>query len=257
MTRRLTIEWPDARPFKGRDGTPIRILAVSDQFETTLTDARNREAVGQVDLILGCGDLDCDELAFLADGFNAPIQYVLGNHDAPARWEACRDFCPEAIQSTSTRHEAGISIVGLTWPGKRGPRSSRSERLAWGQVLRLAIRRLGRSSPVIVISHVPPRDAGDVPTAGYHRGFSAYRWLLGRLQPPLWLHGHTPMAATTEWQIQVGPTTVVNVTGAVVVELWAPGSRPAETASDAEPVVVATDRPERERPRVGTGANPD
>jgi hypothetical protein len=98
---------------------------------------------------------------------------------------------------------------------------------------------MGRSRPVIVISHVPPLGAGDMPSAaGYHRGFRGYSWLMGRLRPPLWLHGHTPLAATTEWQIQRGSTTLVNVTGAVVIEIWAPGSRGAsipnqeETASD-------------------------
>ena len=65
MTRRLTIEWPDPAPFRDRDGMPIRILAVSDILEPTLTDARNRIAIAPVDFIVGCGDLDQDDLAFI------------------------------------------------------------------------------------------------------------------------------------------------------------------------------------------------
>jgi Icc-related predicted phosphoesterase len=74
----------------------------------------------------------------------------------------------------------------------------------------------------VVISHVAPEGAGDVSTDVYHRGFGAYRWLLDRLRPPLWLHGHTTTALVPELQVSAGPTTVVNVTGAVVVELLPP-----------------------------------
>ena len=239
MTRHLSIEWPDPAPFRDRGGAPIRLLAISDQFNPALGDERSRRAIGPVDLIVGCGDLDCEDLAFLADGFNAPLVYVHGNHDAGPRWDASKAYCPEAIRSAAERSEAGLTIAGLSWPGRRGPGAHRSEGGAWRQALRLAARRMGRSRPVIVISHVPPLGAGDMPSAaGYHRGFRGYSWLMGRLRPPLWLHGHTPLAATTEWRIQRGSTTLVNVTGAVVIEIWAPGSRAAsipaqgDTASD-------------------------
>lgn len=239
MTRHLSIEWPDPDPFRDRGGSPIRLLAISDQFNPALRDERSRRAIGPVDLIVGCGDLDCEDLAFLADGFNVPLVYVHGNHDAGPRWDATKAYCPEAIRSAATQREAGLIIAGLSWPGRRGPGAHRSEGGAWRQALRLAARRMGRSRPVMVISHVPPVGAGDMPSAaGYHRGFRGYSWLMGRLRPPLWLHGHTPLAATTEWHIQRGSTTLVNVTGAVVIEIWAPGSRaasraaPGDTASD-------------------------
>ena len=251
MTRRLSIEWPDPAPFRDRGGAPIRILAVSDQFDRALEDERSRRSVGPIDLIVGCGDLDCDELSFLADGFNAPMVYVLGNHDADARWEACRAYCPDAAISTALHHESGIAIAGLTWPGKRGPGAPRSERKAWSQSLRLAVRRLGRHKPVMIISHVPPLGAGDMPSpAGYHRGFRGYSWLMRRVRPPLWLHGHTPLAATTEWHIQRDSTTLVNVTGAVVIEIWAPGSW---DASIAEPPDEVSRQPEPTPAAVGSG----
>ncbi len=222
MTRRLQLEWPDPAPFRDRDGAPIRLLAISDVFEPTLVDARNREAVAPVDLIIGCGDLDCDDLTFVVDAFDAPLVYVQGNHDTEDRWRQCQDFCPEAIHSTAVIHRAGLSIAGLTWPGRRGKGGNRSDRTAWSQALSLATRRLGKLDPMIVLSHVPPLGAGDVPTDAYHRGFEGYRWLLERLQPALWLHGHTPLAATREWKIQVGKTTVVNVSGAVAIDLLPP-----------------------------------
>lgn len=222
MTRRLSIEWPDAKPFKGRDGAPIRILAVSDVLEPTLVDKRNRSAVAPVDLIVGCGDLDCDDLAFIADAFDAPLIYVYGNHDSDERWKRCVGLCPDAIQSTAILRRVGLSMAGLTWPGRRGKGGNRSEKTAWRQALRLAMHRIGHLEPLIVLSHVPPRDAGDVRSDAYHRGFKGYRWALERIEPTLWLHGHTPMAAATEWKMRVGNSTVVNVTGAVVIDLLPP-----------------------------------
>ena len=79
--------------------------------------------------------------------------------------------------------------------------------------------RRPRQRPLIVLSHVPPRGLGDTPEDYYHRGFAAYEWLCRRLHPTLWLHGHTSLAAARDWRVTWGDTTLVNVTGAVVVEL--------------------------------------
>jgi Icc-related predicted phosphoesterase len=55
-------------------------------------------------------------------------------------------------------------------------------------------------------------------------GFDAYRWLLDRLAPPIWLHGHTTTASVSRLVEQSGPTVVANATGALLVELTAPGA---------------------------------
>jgi predicted phosphodiesterase len=222
VTHHIALEWPDPKPFRDRGGAAIRLLVVSDAMDPTLMDLRNRQALAPIDLIVGCGDLDCSDLAFIADGLNAPLVYVNGNHDSRERWAAGASFCPEPIRSTAVQHRAGLAIAGLTWPGAHGKKATRSERSAWSQALSLAARRLGRSESLIVISHVPPLGAGDMPDGAFHRGFRGYRWLMDRLAPPLWLHGHTPLAATSDWCVEVGRTTLVNATGAVVIELLPP-----------------------------------
>jgi Icc-related predicted phosphoesterase len=203
---------------------------VSDVLEPTLTDRRNRAAMGPIDLILGCGDLDFDDLAFVADSFDAPLVYVRGNHDTGDRWSRSTSSCPAPMEPNSIVHLSGLSIGGLDWPGVHTREAARSDSGAWRQAMALATRRLGHSGPLIVISHVPPAGAGDVPTDAYHRGFKGYAWLLRRLQPPLWLHGHTPLASTSQWHVVAGATDVVNVTGAVLIELTAPGV--SSSASD-------------------------
>ena len=247
MTKRLTVEWPDPAPFADRDGAPIRLLAVSDVLDRTLVDVRNRAAISPIDLIVGCGDLDCADLAFVADGLDAPILYVLGNHDTDERWRQCGIDCPEPIQSTSVRHRSGIAIAGLNWPGDRGKRGNRSERTAWSQAMSLATRRIGHFEPMIVLSHVPPVGFGDVPSDPYHRGFRGYRWLLDHLEPTLWLHGHTPLAASGEWHLNTGRTEVVNVTGAVVIDLVKP--TPETLAAHRHRISTSPRRKESGAPR--------
>ena len=81
MTRRLTVVWPDARAFEGRNGDSIRLLAVSDKVDPVLEHAINREQIGRLDAIVGCGDLEPSYLGFLGDAFQVPVAYVRGNHD--------------------------------------------------------------------------------------------------------------------------------------------------------------------------------
>jgi hypothetical protein len=226
MIRRLSVNWPDPRPFARRRGAPIRLLAVSDVAEPALYHEVNRDAIGPIDGILGCGDLPPSWLSFLGDVFTAPIVYVRGNHDHGGAWVDGSVAVSNWLGGGHTDRLAGILIGGLEWPGVDEPGNRRRPGLAWRQVLSLATHDLsavvGRREPILIISHAPPRGAGDVSTDAYHVGFGAYRWLLDRLRPPLWLHGHTTIASVTSLTCSVRGTEVVNVTGGVLVELLPP-----------------------------------
>jgi uncharacterized protein len=227
MIRRLVVPWPDPRPFVARDGRPIRFLAASDIEEPSLEHAANRESLGSIDGILGCGDLDPEWLSFLADAFNAPLIYVRGNHDRGGDWEERPLRVPAWLEAGRVDRVAGIPIVGLGWPGVLEAGNRRRPWLAWRQALTIAARALRRrlarrSEPLVVISHVPPAGVGDAPDL-YHRGFGAYRWLLGVLRPPVWIHGHTTTASVTSLLEQSGSTAVANATGAMLIELQPPG----------------------------------
>jgi calcineurin-like phosphoesterase family protein len=224
VTRRLRLDWPDPAPFKRRDGRPIRILAISDDPDHALDDARNRDPLGQVDLVVGCGDLSPDWLSFVADAFLAPLVYVRGNHDDRGPWPEPKGV-PVAASGVDRKTLPGLPILALSWPRFTRDGARHDERSAWRQVASLG-RHAIRSPrpPMLVVSHVPPRDAGDTPTDPYHRGYSAYRFLADRVRPPLWLHGHTNLAAQTSWLDRCGPTTLVNATGSVLVEIAPPGS---------------------------------
>jgi hypothetical protein len=227
MIRRLIVPWPDPRPFAARDGRPIRFLAASDIEEPSLEHAANRDSLGSVDGILGCGDLDPEWLSFLADAFNAPLVYVRGNHDRGGEWEEQPLRLPAWLEASRVDRLAGIPIVGLGWPGVLEAGNRRRPWLAWRQAFAIAARALRRRlalqrEPLVVISHVPPAGVGDAPDL-YHQGFGAYRWLLGVLRPPVWIHGHTTTASVTSLLEQSGSTAVANATGAMLIELQPPG----------------------------------
>lgn len=237
MTRRLSIAWPDRRPFRARDGRPIRILAASDEPDRSLDDVRNRDGLGPIDLVAGCGDLEPHSLAFLGDAFSAPIVYVRGNHDRGGPWPHPRDV-PEASSGLDLRSLPGIPLLALPWPGRDRAPARHDELSAWWQALAHArLRLLGGPAPLIVLSHAPPEGANDTPRDPYHRGFAAYRFVLERLRPPLWLHGHASLAAAT-WCSEHGPTTLANVTGSVLVELFPPDTAKPESG-DADSVASA------------------
>jgi Icc-related predicted phosphoesterase len=229
MTRRLSIVWPDLRPFAAREGAPIRLLAVSDAVDPALDQAINREAIGHVDAIVGCGDLEPSYLGFLGDAFQVPVAYVRGNHDRGGQWAESARHAPHHLSSGRLVDVVGITVAPLEWPGLRPDRARRDEWRAWGDVFRvgrsLVVRRLlGRATPVLVLSHAAPRGVGDHAADRYHLGYAAYRWLLERLRPPLWLHGHTTPATVADWRASLGPSLVANVTGSVLVELTPPAS---------------------------------
>jgi hypothetical protein len=233
MTRRLSLQWPDPFPFEVRDGRSIRLLAASDERDPALEQAINREGLAPIDLVVGCGDLAPERLAFLGDAFQAPLVYVRGNHDRGGSWPSPRGL-PVASVGIDADTLPGIPLLALPWPtGDRDP-AIRDEGAAWRQVLsELKLRLVARPRvPWLVFSHVPPRGAGDTPTDAYHVGFAAYRVALDRLAPPLWLHGHTNVAASPAWQVACGPTTVVNVTGSVLVELVPPLAEAAAQRED-------------------------
>lgn len=238
MIRHVRVEWPDSRPFRSRPDRPIRLLAASDEHEPAIEFERNRTELGPIDGVIGCGDLDPRWLAFLADSFGAPLVYVLGNHDRGGDWDERRLVAPDPLRAGHIARLAGVAVAGLEWPNTDRGGNRRRPDLAWRQAIgvagnRFRARLAGRSEPLLVISHVAPAGVGDAPDA-YHRGFPAYRWLLDRVRPPLWLHGHTTTAAVTDLEIRTGRTTVVNVTGAVLVEIVPPGGLPARVKGHVE-----------------------
>jgi uncharacterized protein len=226
MTDRLRIEWPDPLPFTARNGRPVRILAMSDEPDPTLDSAQTRERLGRVDMLIGAGDLQPEYLSFVTDAFNAPLHYVRGNHDVGMAWtDTEHTLLPSPLADGRVVEEDGIRILGFSGSPRYNERGVQSSALQmWARVLPFA--RRGRSlSPLIVVTHAPPRGIND-DTDVAHRGFTAFRWLASRLHPPLWLHGHTALVrrGLDARATRVEGTLFYNCTGATLLELVEPAA---------------------------------
>ena len=228
MTDRLSLEWPDPAPFSDRDGLPIRLLAVSDEADPALDSETARAEISPVDLVIGAGDLDPGYLSYLADAFAAPLLFVRGNHDVGEAWTAESQHLPDPMPDGRIHDEAGLRLLGFSGSPRYAPRGrpDADQQISgagmWRNVLR-AFPGAARRRPLLIVSHAAPRGLNDAPDAA-HRGFSAFRWLLRRLAPPLWLHGHTSLVrrGIDARTLRAGGTLLVNVTGATLIDLLPP-----------------------------------
>ncbi len=226
MTERIEVEWPDHRLFEDGRRPSFRILAVADEPDPTLDSERTREQLEPIDLVVGCGDLEPDYLAFVADAFRAPLRYVRGNHDIGQAWDeesSTRQRVPEPMPAARVVDEAGLRLLGYHGgPRYAAHRLGISGFTAWRQAIAGWLRASGRR-PVLVLSHAPPRGLNDAADPA-HVGFPAFRWLAERLRPPLWLHGHTRLTRrdTRSRSHRHGATLLYNCTGSALVELVPP-----------------------------------
>ena len=180
----------------------LEVLAVSDEVDQRIYSPSIRERMGDVDMIIGCGDVPATYLEFLVDAVNRPVYYVLGNHaeeltrqgerGVPRHPLGCINLGGKVIRDPAS----GLIMAGL--PGS--PRYAENEPVQYTEfqmdwmMLKMAPRlfwnriRHGRYLDVL-ISHSPPRDVNDREDQA-HRGFVAMRKFLMRFSPQYHLHGH-------------------------------------------------------------------
>lgn len=228
MTKRLRVPWPDAALFAARDGRPLRILALSDEVEPSIESPTARDSLGPIDFVLGAGDLGPEYLDRIADHFRAPLLYVRGNHDVGIAWRnVAPHLLPEPLPDGRLVTEAELRIVGFGGsPVYNGGAMQVGSREMWLRVISAWVRLRRQRRPLLVVTHAAPRglgDADDLP----HRGFTSFRWLRDRLQPPLWLHGHTALVrrGLDARCVRHDGTLLYNCTGATLVELVPPGAQ--------------------------------
>lgn len=224
MTDRLSVTWPDAAPFAGRDQRPLRILAISDEPDPSLDSPATRDGLGEIDLIIGAGDLQPEYLSFVTDAFGAPLHYVRGNHDVGSAWDHTeRELLPHPMPEATPVSEGGLWLIGFSGSPVYSHRGHEVGALRmWANVV-AGWWRGRRLPPMLVVSHTPPRDINDDSDLT-HRGFTSFRWLVDRLRPPLWLHGHTALVrrGIDDRCERHDGTLFYNCTGATLIEILPP-----------------------------------
>ncbi len=177
----------------------MRVLAVADRVDRRLEAPDAHERTGDVDLLLGAGDLPYSYLAYLADKFTCTSVFVAGNHDKPLTWDRFGEAvsAPRGWVYAANRvvQADGVLVAGLSGsiaynPGKP---FQYSQNQMWEQALKLAVKimwatRHGRRLDFL-LTHSPAAGINDG-TDYAHQGFLAVRWLLDRFEPRYFIHGH-------------------------------------------------------------------
>jgi len=196
----------------------MKILCVSDivRPELQIEDAVDR--FGPVDLLISCGDLPPEYLAFLRNTFGVPLLYIRGNHDIRydnKALQGCLD-----VNGLLVRHGT-LKIAGFS--GSRwynGGPNQYSEKEMRRAVQRLRVKSWWTGGLDIVVAHAPPRfihDAEDL----CHRGFRTFGSFIRKVQPAYFLHGHTHAQFDDDEQriTVVGKTRVINCCGCYELEI--------------------------------------
>ncbi|OIQ30156.1 MAG: serine/threonine protein phosphatase [Alphaproteobacteria bacterium MedPE-SWcel] len=169
----------------------MKIMAFSDLHLSEERAADLVTASKEADLVIGAGDF-CNMRQGLAramgllTGIAAPVVMVPGNAESAEELRGC------ALSSTIVLHGSGTEVAGLQLFGLGGgiPETPFGD---WSFDLseREAARRLSEAREVdILITHSPPKGAGDTTSAGLSIGSQSIRAAIERLQPQVAVFGH-------------------------------------------------------------------
>lgn len=167
----------------------MRILAIADSEEKVLYEETKREKIGDIDLIISCGDLHGDYLSCISTMYKAPLFFVRGNHDSKL-------LTDEPVGENL--HNKFIKYKGIRMLGFEGA----PQYMQYGAVqysdfemnlmfVKAYFKSFLVGCPDIIVTHAPPKNvhAGDNPDHS-HRGFFAYNKMINQFKPKYFLHGH-------------------------------------------------------------------
>jgi Icc-related predicted phosphoesterase len=207
----------------------VKILALSDEALPQIYTPDIRQRYADVDILLGCGDLPFYYLDFVTSALDAPLLYVLGNHDRGPQYTADGRVLTK-VQGGENLHGRVVHEQGLLFAGFEGSMRYRpDDPLMYSEIEmkrevmrlwpRLWLNRLlhGRFLDILV-THSPPWGVHDRPDLP-HRGFKVFLWFLEQFRPRYMLHGHIHLYSQAPQISQVAHTTVVNVYPLHLLEL--------------------------------------
>jgi Icc-related predicted phosphoesterase len=204
----------------------IKILAVSDVVVDLVHSPLIAQRFGDIDLVLGCGDLPHEYMEYIVSMLNRPLYFVHGNHVQDLHGTGAGTE-PEGCYNLHRRivNHHGLLIAGLegSMRYREGPHQFTQREMRWlvtGMAPRLWCnkQRYGRAVDIL-ITHAPPygiHDGRDL----CHQGFDAYLTLMKRYKPRYLIHGHTHLYRQDACRVTTyGETTVLNTYGYQVIEI--------------------------------------
>lgn len=209
----------------------MKILSISDKVEQLLYSPALKRLYGDVDLVLGCGDLPFYYLEFIVTMLGGPVFYVIGNHANAVR----KRYAPEEdwqypggctnIDERVVRYKK-LLIAGLEGSMRynNNPHFQYTEREMTAKVWRLVPAllwnrmRYGRYLDIL-ITHAPPYQIHDREDP-CHTGFRVFRTFMKRFRPRYLIHGHVHVYSPTEpTESRYHETTVLNTYGHRTLEI--------------------------------------
>ncbi len=208
----------------------MKVLVVTDKIVDFIYSPRLVERLGDVDVVLSCGDLPYYYLDYIVSMLNVPLFFVHGNHD-PAI-----EYCYGGGQVTGPGGGTnahcrvirwrGLSILGLEGSMRYKPEGGHqyTSLQMWQRALCVAPlllhNQMVTGRPLdILLTHSPPYGIHDGRDRT-HVGFQAFLWLMRFFTPRYLLHGHrhvyNPLDVT---ETQYEQTTVINVYPYKVLEI--------------------------------------
>ena len=201
----------------------MKILTISDVVVDIIHSPVLAKRFGDVDCVIGCGDLSIEYMEYIVSMLNKPMYYVNGNHaqhvliteDGP------RTVGPQGCTNIHRRlvNHKGLLIAGLEGSMRynNGPHQySDAEMAAMSATLAPGLYwnqfRHGRALDILV-THAPARGVQDGDDL-CHRGFTAYLRLMRRFKPRYLIHGHVHLYRLDAQRIShYDETTVINTYG--------------------------------------------
>jgi Icc-related predicted phosphoesterase len=204
----------------------MRALLISDHVEPVLYGPTLLARVGQVDLIISCGDLPFYYIEFIISTLNRPAYYVFGNHGREYQVHSGKgdDFHVQSAPFGATDlHGRSVNVGGLLLAGLEGSMrynlsadKQYTDSEMWRNIFKLMPSllynriRYGRWLDVLV-THSPPLGIHDQPDRA-HIGFRAFLPFMRWFKPRYLLHGHIHLYRGNEvTRTAYHATTVVNV----------------------------------------------
>ena len=223
----------------------MKILSVADHIDPIVYSSAVRERFGDVDLVIGAGDLPTDYLDFICTTLGKPLLFVFGNHNLTGfhdlnrsqdAYERGRSWTSRSLRGPGGLYIdrkviriKGLLIAGLGGsPWYNGGDNQFTERsmflralglfplLLWNRI------RHGRYLDLLV-THAAPFGVQDG-TDRAHLGFKTFVWFMRKFKPRYLIHGHVHLWDRNQPRVsRFCDTTVVNAYDHVVIE---PGENP-------------------------------
>lgn len=197
----------------------MKILSVADTVVKELLDpVRGGPVIEDVDLVISCGDLPPEYLSSLRHRYDAPLLYVLGNHDLRYNESpptGCAHIDRRIVTIGSKRI---IGFSGSRWYNGNSNQYTEQQMTRFVRNMRFALWR--RKGVDLVVTHASPRFIHDAEDP-CHRGFRVFSQFIHKYQPRHFIHGHihTFFENDSERITMVRSTSVINSYGYYVFEI--------------------------------------